>query len=107
MVKDGYKMITLNGKQFAKNDDEFTNSLFKRGGTCVGFYKAYKRSITLFDMQKNKIGVINRHGVLASATKQNDGNYWYSYANPSIIGEYDYKQQREEVEAIMETYKIN
>ena len=99
-------MITLNGKQFAKNDNEFTNSLFKRGGTCVGFYKANKRSITLYDIQRNKIGVINREGVLASATKQDDGNYWYSYANPSIIGEYDYKQQMGEVTGIMETYKI-
>jgi hypothetical protein len=99
-------MIILNGKQFAKNDDEFTNSLFKRGGTCVGFYKANKRSVTLYDMQRNKIGVINRYGVLASATKQNDGKYWYSYATPKVIGEYDYKQQRAEVEAIMEAYNI-
>ena len=99
-------MITLNGKKFARNDDEFTSSLFKRGGTCVGFYKVNKRSITLLDMHKNKIGVINREGVLGTATKLDDGNWWYSYGTPSIIGEYDYRKKTNEVFDIMQTYNI-
>lgn len=100
-------MITLNGKKFAKNDEEFTNSLFERGGTCVGFYRVNKRSISLLDTNKNKIGVINRHGVLGSARKLDIGKYWYSYATIDIIGEYSsYMQEREEVSEIMKRYNI-
>ena len=77
-------MIELNGKKLALNDDEFTNSLFTPGGTCVGYYKVNKRSISILDMNKNKVGVINARGVLGAATKV-DGGYWYSYADIDII----------------------
>jgi len=78
----------MNGKQFAETTSEFTDSLFKQGGTCVGYAKRNKRSITLLNMQRIKIGVINRHGVLCCATKLADGRYWYSYATIPEIGEY-------------------
>ena len=80
-------MITLNKKQFAANDSEFTESLFTSGGTCVGFYKINRKSITLYNMRREKIGVINRHGVLACATKTESG-YWYNSATIAEIGEY-------------------
>jgi len=40
-------MINLNGKQFAKNDNEMIDSLFTGGNTCTGFYKVNKTSTTL------------------------------------------------------------
>ena len=91
-------MIELNGKKFAENEKEFTNSLFVGGSTCVGYAKRLKRQIQLMDHQKNKIGVINRYGVLATATRQKDGKWRYSYGNPALIGNYSLKQQRKEIE---------
>jgi len=86
-------MITLNGKKFAKNDAEFTASLFSAGGTCAGYYKRNKRSVTLMNMQRKKIGVINSHGVLCCATNIN-GKTWYSHADIKEIGAYpSYTQQ--------------
>ena len=81
-------MIELNGKKLALNDKEFTESLFIPGGSCVGYYKVNKRSISILDANKQKVGVINARGVLGSATKV-DGGYWYSYADIDIIGRYE------------------
>ena len=87
-------MITSNGKKFAQSNKEFINSLFDKDGTCVGYARKYKHSVVLMDMQKNKVGVINRHGVLGCATKQVDGKYWYSYADVDLVGRYEsYTQQ--------------
>ena len=95
-------MIVLNGKKFAKNDAEFTDSLFNRGGTCVGYYKRNKGSVTLMNMHKEKIGVINKHGVLCCATRQPNGAYWYSYADIKEIGHYSsYMQSVNEPKAIL------
>lgn len=63
-------MLILNGKKFAANVDEFTETLFQPDGTAVGFYKARKRHIDLFNMQWVHIGTINCHGVLCAATPQ-------------------------------------
>lgn len=81
-------MIVLNGKKFAKGEKEFVESLFQANGTCVGFFKAHKSSITLFNAQKEKIGVINRHGCLCAATII-DGRYWYNFATIKEIGRYE------------------
>ena len=98
-------MITLNGKKFAKNEQEFTDSLFSKGGTCSGYYKVYKTKINLYDHNMNLIGVI-ANKVLAKATKQDNGKYWYSYGTPDIIGDYDnYSQESAEVSNI--TYEHN
>ena len=95
-------MLILNGKKFAANEKEFTESLFQSGGTCVGFYRLNKVSVTLFNMQKERIGVINKHGVLCCATKQQDGRYWYSYATIKEIGEYEsYMRQHDECHAAL------
>lgn len=45
-------------------------------------------------MQKNKVGVIVKtkdtgNYILASATKQDNGKYWYTYCEPDIIGKYE------------------
>jgi len=81
-------MITLNGKMFAKNDKEFTDSLFQEKGTCVGKYKVLKNKVNLYDIQNNIIGVVTKTGVLAKATKATNKRYWYSYSAVDLIGEY-------------------
>ncbi len=82
-------MLILNNKKFAANDKEFINSLFETGGTCVGYHKMVRGQMILMDHQRNRIGVINRHGVLCCATKMDDGKYWYSYATIKQIGDYE------------------
>jgi hypothetical protein len=81
-------MIILNGSKFAETEEEFTGSLFEQGGSCVGYVKPYRKSIVIQDHNRNKVGVINKHGVLCKATKQGDGQYWYSYGDIDLIGEY-------------------
>ena len=98
-------MLIINGKKFAQNKDEFTSSLFKRGGTCIGFYKVNKKSITLMDMQKNKVGTI-ANKVLGCATKQDDGKYWYSYADIPLLGAYNRTLIRAEVDTIYSQYDL-
>lgn len=87
-------MITLNGKKFAETESEFVNSLFEADGTCVGYAKRNKHSISLLDHNKQKVGVINKHGVLGCATKLDNGKYWYSYADIDLIGRYQSCAQR-------------
>lgn len=91
-------MLILNGSKFALNENEFKNSLFESGGTCIGYYRPNKKTITLLDHNKKKIGVITHYGVLACATKQDNGKWWYSHATIDQIGQYtSYKQQIEEI----------
>lgn len=89
-------MVILNDKKFAENDKEFVSSLFT-DKTCVGYVRKNKKSITIMDHQKNKVGVLNRHGVLCHASKLDDGKWWYNLATIDLIGEYDsYMKQVEE-----------
>ena len=81
-------MIILNEKKFAESEEEFTNSLFQKGGTCHGFEKRYKRQIKIFNEQKEIIAVINKFGCICKATKQKDGKIWYSYGDTIIESEY-------------------
>jgi len=95
-------MITLNGKKLAESESEFMDSLFQSGGTCVGYAKRNKKSVTILDMQRNKVGMINAHGVLCAATKLDNGKTWYSYATVKIIGEYkSYMQEVTECKALV------
>lgn len=95
-------MITINGKQFAATDSEFTESLFRPGGTCAGFYKPRKRRVDLLNMRRELIGCINEHGLLCAATLYDDGRYRYSFATIREIGEYaSYAQERTECAAIL------
>jgi len=95
-------MIILNNKKFASNEEEFINSLFEKEGTCVGYYKKNKSSITLQDHNKQKIGVINKHGVLCAASLLESGKWWYSFMTIKLIGEYkSYMQSVEEPTALI------
>ena len=93
-------MIVLNGKKFAENETEFTDSLFEGGGTCVGYAKRLKRQIKITDHNKNIVGVINKHGVLCCATPLDNGKIWYSYADIDLIGKWDYSDMRETIDTL-------
>ena len=102
-------MITLNNKKLARNDEEFIDSLFKAGGTCVGYYRPNKVSITILDHNKVKVGVINKHGVLCKATKQSTGKYWYSFGDIDIIGKgASYSAMQDDIQAALlkDVYKV-
>jgi len=80
-TKEGNTMLTINGMKFAKNDNEFINSLFESGGTCDGYYKRMVRGIRLFDMQ-NKLRVFvvdNKHNeqFFVTATMQDNKSIRY------------------------------
>ena len=96
-------MISLNGKLFAANDDEMINSLFNVGGTCTGYYKRYAKSVNILNMKKEKIGVINRYGVLCKATKLDNGKWWYSYGDIPEVGKWDkYSEYVNETKTVLE-----
>lgn len=78
-------MLTINNKQYASNDKEFTNSLFNAGGTCVGYYKRTARGIQLMNMQKKLFAFVvnnkNNEQFFVSATRMKDTNrVRYSFA---------------------------
>jgi hypothetical protein len=95
-------MITLNGKKFALNEKEMVNSLFQPGGTCVGFYKVNKRSVTIQDHNHNKVGMVTIHRVLVKATKHDGDRYWYSYGDIDIIGKFDtYSNECRDIDCVV------
>jgi len=89
-------VIILNGSKFSENGNEFDPE------TCSGFARRLKRQIKLFDKENNLIGVINRHGVLCCATRQENGRYWYSYADIKEVG--NWKSYMDQVETIESLY---
>ena len=81
-------MIILNGNKFAKNDEEFTSSLFMWAGTCQGYYKKTVNGIQIMDMQKNIIAFIcngikrKESPFMVSATRTSKGiRYSYSLSS--------------------------
>ena len=117
-------MLVLNGKKLAETENEFIGSLFESGGTCVGYVKYNKCSVTILNHQKKKVGVINRHGVLCKATKLSEihkdkrrfrqsifesvsKGYWYSYGDIDIIGHYEsYMQYVNEMQGVLDSLNI-
>lgn len=75
-------MLIINNVKFAKNDKEFTNSLFDKNGTCFGYYKKLKGRIHLMDMHKNVFAAVvcNSHDFkgIVNAVKLN-GKMHYQY----------------------------
>ena len=96
-------MFTINGRTFAANDHEFTESLFTEGGTCVGYYKRDGRGgLHLMDHQKNRIGGIRHDGFLYRSSKKR-GGYWHQPAAPELVGGINapYRQTNEEARAAL------
>jgi hypothetical protein len=104
-------MITFNGINFAKNDNEFTSSLFVKGATCRGYYKATKRGIQLLDMQENLFAFIvnNKHSekFVVSCLRMANGKirYMHSTTIPCNIwlglDKLGYKGTREECALVL------
>ena len=55
-------MLTINGSDYAKNNKEFTESLFNPKGTCRGFYRKRKDGVLLMDMQRKPLIFIKQAG---------------------------------------------
>ena len=78
-------MITLYGKKYARNDNEFVGTLFERDGTANGFYKVTKAGIYFSDMQGNERAFIRRDGLgPVTVTKTDKGARFYMFAASSI-----------------------
>lgn len=71
--------LKFNEKTFTKN---------RINGNAVGYYKVFKKTIGLYNVNNEKIGVVTKNRVLAKATKTDNG-YWYSYGNIEEIGNYE------------------
>lgn len=77
-------MLIFNGKSYAKNDKEFTASLFKpfNGQTCNGYYRKMADGIKLMRQDKTiEAFIVNRSGekFVVSASDHN-GKTRYMYA---------------------------
>ena len=95
-------MIELNGSKFAANKKEL-----EANPDSVGFYRVNQRTVTIQNLQREKVGVITSRGVLASATKMDCGRWWYSYATIGVVGEYDsYTQEQNEVRGVLKRFNI-
>lgn len=73
-------MITLYGKQYAKNDREFTGSLFTGGATCNGYYKATARGLYIYDHQHTPVAFIRRDGMGPVSVSKHNGRWRYMFA---------------------------
>ena len=77
-------MLIFNGKKYARNNDEFTSSLFDAGGTCNGFYKRIRGGIQLFDMQRQIAAFIvdkpNARRFVVTAHRTENGRTRYMHA---------------------------
>jgi hypothetical protein len=88
------QMITFNGKQYAKNDSEFTETLFQAGNTANGFYKKVKNGIKLYNIQKELIAFIKRDMqgdsafIVNAYTYGGDGKDRYMASTSSTVEQY-------------------
>jgi hypothetical protein len=81
-------MLTFNGKQYAKNDKEFVDTLFTSGNTANGFYKKGKSGIKLYNMQKELIAFIKRDSspfIVNAYTYAGDGKDRYMFSTSSTV----------------------
>jgi hypothetical protein len=106
-------MLVFNGKEFAKNDKEFINSLFSYGGkgTCSGYYKKTKRGVYLYNMRKELFAFMkadSKFTGIVTAYKHNDGKIYYMNALASDVERFlgldntTLNQERELVEKALE-----
>ena len=105
-------MIIFNNKHYAKNEAEFTDSLFTSGGTCNGFYKRTKNGYRLFNIQNELIAFIRceKEPMLMTATYKllnNKNKIWYSYTDTQTekyLGIADLSKELEAVAQFTNTY---
>jgi hypothetical protein len=73
-------MLTLYGKKYAKNEKEFTGTLFEKDGTANGFYRVLKAGIYLSDMQGNERAFIRKDGLGPVTVFRHDGKRRYMFS---------------------------
>jgi len=85
-------MIEINGNKFAKNDSEFTDTLFTGGSTAYGYYKALKNKIIFMDHQRKPFAALvkNPHGSFLVNCSKPDNRYFYQFSlsstNEGVFG---------------------
>jgi hypothetical protein len=73
-------MIDLYGKKYAKNEKEFSETLFQADGTANGFYKVMKAGIYFSDMQGNERAFIRADGLGPVTTHKHEGKRRYMFS---------------------------
>ena len=93
--------IKINDKIFVQNNKELSETLFKTGGTAVGFYRKYKNQIKLFNLQRELIGAVTKHRCLLKASKMKNTEtgktyFWYNSKTIPEIGEFPSYRKRDD-----------
>jgi len=83
-------MLLINNIKFARNDIEFTQTLFQSKGTCLGFYKKVKAGYKLFDHNNNLFAFIHLKNKMIVSAYQKETKTIYSQSlsdtSRSILG---------------------
>jgi hypothetical protein len=99
---DSITLITINGVIFAPTKKAVTESLFHGPVTASGTYRVTSGGINLYNLQDERIGGINRHGVLYRSFEVG-GKLRHQCANPDGIPEYArYSQRCEEADEVLQ-----
>jgi hypothetical protein len=83
-------MLLFNGKKYAKNDAEFTDSLFTEQ-TCTGYYKKMRNGIKLFNIQNELIAFIvnnTAQGFFVVSASTFENKPYYSYGLSDSTADY-------------------
>ncbi|MCA3186962.1 MAG: hypothetical protein INH13_25755 [Cupriavidus sp.] len=91
--------------KFAKNDREFTESLFNPSGTASGFYKVTRAGIVLMDQHREERAFIRRDGLGPVSLGKANGRRVYMLALSTIEGKWlgapdSYSARKEEAQRI-------
>lgn len=90
----------LNGRTFVRGKHALVDTLFKPDGTASGYYEVHGREVKIFKPTGELDGLITAAGVLAKATKLDDGRTWYSHADLDTVGRWEsFMRRREEIDA--------
>ena len=95
-------MLTINGHSIAESKQEMVQHTAQTSTpSCTGYIKRFKRRIDIFNLNDEKVGVINHEGVIGKARLLENGRYWYSYCDVELFGHFDsYRKQRDFVESL-------
>lgn len=86
----------LNGVKFVPRDiGELVDG-------AAGFFKRSRAGVALFNGDGERVGGINRNGVMYRSSRLPDGRLWHQCTNPDMIPLYEsYRQQTDECRAAL------